>query len=110
MDILLTQEYFRLGERKDVDESDVDWCFCRGSAGVGCVGDGCGAAGQEAAEKKDEKVVVTGTPRVTPAPVPTADSTTEGTVTVGGQTIAYKAVAGTLTVGSTDAQDATLGL
>jgi hypothetical protein len=29
-------------------------------------------------------------------------------VTVGGQAIAYKAVAGTLTVGSTDAQDATL--
>ena len=39
----------------------------------------------------------------------TPDSTTEGTVTVGGQAIAYKAVAGTLTVGSTDAQDATLG-
>ena len=38
------------------------------------------------------------------------DSTTEGTVTVGGQAIAYRAVAGTLTVGSTDQQDATLGL
>jgi carboxypeptidase C (cathepsin A) len=35
---------------------------------------------------------------------------TEGTVTVGGQVIAYKAVAGTLTVGSTDTQDITLGL
>ena len=39
----------------------------------------------------------------------TPDSTTEGTVTVGGQTIAYKAVAGTITVGGTDPQDATLG-
>ena len=39
-----------------------------------------------------------------------ADSTTEGSVTVGGQAIAYKAVAGTLTVGSTDGQDAMLGL
>jgi carboxypeptidase C (cathepsin A) len=39
-----------------------------------------------------------------------ADSTTEGTVTVGGQVITYTAVAGTLTVGATDAQDATLGL
>jgi carboxypeptidase C (cathepsin A) len=39
-----------------------------------------------------------------------ADSTTEGMVTVGGQSIAYTAVAGTLTVGATNAQDATLGL
>ena len=37
------------------------------------------------------------------------DSTTEGTVTVGGQTIAYRAVAGTITVGATEPQDATLG-
>jgi len=59
------------------------------------------------APKKDEKVVVTGTVAA-PTPVPVADSTTEGTVTVGGQAIAYKAVAGTLTVGSTDVQDATL--
>jgi carboxypeptidase C (cathepsin A) len=39
-----------------------------------------------------------------------ADSITEGTVTVGGQAIAYKAVAGTLTVGATNSQDALLGL
>src|ERR1700733_13420876 len=39
-----------------------------------------------------------------------ADSTTEGSVTVGGQAIAYTAVAGTLTVGSSDGQDAMLGL
>jgi carboxypeptidase C (cathepsin A) len=47
-----------------------------------------------------------------PAPrreVPTADSITEGTVTVGGQQIAYKAVAGTITVGATSQQDAALG-
>ena len=37
------------------------------------------------------------------------DSVTEGTVKVGGETIAYRAVAGTITVGGTDAQDATLG-
>ena len=71
-----------------------------------------GAAAQEKKDndkKKDEKVVVAGTPA---APVATVepDSTTEGSVTVGGQAIAYKAVAGTLTVGSTDAQDAMLGL
>ena len=38
------------------------------------------------------------------------DSVTEGTVTVGGQAIEYRAVAGTLTVGGTNATDATLAL
>lgn len=37
------------------------------------------------------------------------DSITEGTVTIGGQPIAYRAVAGTITVGATDQEDATLG-
>jgi carboxypeptidase C (cathepsin A) len=65
---------------------------------------------KEGAAKKDEKVVVSGTPvPAAPAAGP-ADSVTEGTVTVGGQVIAYKAVAGTITVGSTDAQDAELSL
>jgi carboxypeptidase C (cathepsin A) len=41
---------------------------------------------------------------------PPDDSATEGSVTVGGQAIAYRAVAGTLTVGSTDVQDAMIGL
>jgi carboxypeptidase C (cathepsin A) len=53
------------------------------------------------------------TPPATPAPPPAPvqpDSSTEGTVTVGGQAIAYRAVAGTLTVGATDQQDAMLGL
>lgn len=40
---------------------------------------------------------------------PPPDSTTQGTVIVGGQSIAYTAIAGTLTVGSTDVQDAQLG-
>jgi carboxypeptidase C (cathepsin A) len=42
-------------------------------------------------------------------PMGTPDSTTEGTVTAGGQTIAYRAVAGTITVGATEPQDATIG-
>ena len=42
-------------------------------------------------------------------PAPT-ESTTMGSVTVGGQAIAYTAIAGTLTVGSSDVQDAQLGL
>ena len=37
------------------------------------------------------------------------DSETEGTVRAGGQTVAYRAVAGTITVAGTDPQDATLG-
>ena len=60
--------------------------------------------------KKDEKVVVTGVPEAPAKETPEADSVTDGSVTVGGQAIAYRAVAGTLTVGATDQQDATLGL
>jgi carboxypeptidase C (cathepsin A) len=37
------------------------------------------------------------------------DSTTQGAIDVGGQHIAYTAIAGTITVGSTDEQDAQLG-
>ena len=40
---------------------------------------------------------------------PPPDSTTQGTIDVGGQRIAYTAIAGTITVGSTDGQDAQLG-
>lgn len=39
-----------------------------------------------------------------------ADSTTQGEVSVGGQRIAYTAIAGTITVGATDAHDAQLGM
>jgi carboxypeptidase C (cathepsin A) len=41
---------------------------------------------------------------------PPAESTTAGSVDVGGQHIVYNAVVGTLTVGATDAQDAQLGI
>jgi len=56
-------------------------------------------------DKKPEKAA-----EAAPAPVAQADSITEGTVTVGGQAIAYKAIAGTLTVGATNSEDAMLGL
>ncbi|MDP9040116.1 MAG: peptidase S10 [Acidobacteriota bacterium] len=85
----------------------------RGVAGAVCVALGLGAVSgvawsqDKAAGKKDEKVVVAGSPE-TPAPAVVPDSTTDGTVTVGGQTVAYRAVAGTITVGATDEQDATL--
>jgi hypothetical protein len=42
-------------------------------------------------------------------PPPPAESTTEGSVDVGGQHILYSAIAGTITVGATDEQDAQLG-
>jgi carboxypeptidase C (cathepsin A) len=41
--------------------------------------------------------------------MPPADSTTQGTVDTAGQHIAYAAIAGTITVGATDAQDSQLG-
>jgi len=86
-------------------------------AGVLLFGAACaGASAQQAAKPdatkanaKDQKVVVEGKPEVV-APLPPPDSTTEHTVTVGGQAIAYKAVAGTITVGGTDSFDAMLGL
>src|SRR6201996_3453587 len=63
-----------------------------------------------------EKTTTTTTVTTEPAekrsqePAP-ADSTTDGSVTLaGGKTVAYRAVAGMLTVGSSDAQDAQLGL
>ncbi len=64
----------------------------------------CGAWAQPTA-KNDEAVK----PPVRTAEV-TAEVTTDGTVTVNGQAIAYTAVAGTLTVGGTEATDAELGL
>ncbi len=45
----------------------------------------------------------------TAEPAPPADVTTQGEVNAGGQHIAYNAIAGILTVGGTDAQDAQLG-
>jgi len=61
-------------------------------------------ADDQPAQKKDEKPPVGALAPAEP------DSITEGSVTVEGEVIAYQAVAGTLTVGSTDAQDATLGV
>jgi carboxypeptidase C (cathepsin A) len=76
---------------------------------VGCFGLAVSAQDQDKAKKQEAKVVVTGV-AASPAPPARPDATTEGAVTVGGQAIEYRAVAGTLTVGSTDPQDAALGL
>ena len=47
-------------------------------------------------------------PSKPPAPAIEPDAQSQGTVTVAGQAISYQAVAGTLTVGATDSQDALL--
>ena len=56
---------------------------------------------QEEAAKVPEKTV---------EKAPPAEVTTQGAIDLAGQHIAYTAIAGTLTVGATDAQDAQLGL
>jgi carboxypeptidase C (cathepsin A) len=60
-------------------------------------------------ERRPETAAARPTPAAGPAASSTPDSITEGAVTVGGQSIAYRAVAGTITVGGTDPQDSTLG-
>jgi carboxypeptidase C (cathepsin A) len=63
------------------------------------------------AENKTEKVIVEGKPVdvATRIPPSAPDSITENTVTIGGQKIDYRAFAGTITVGATEAYDAMLG-
>jgi carboxypeptidase C (cathepsin A) len=58
-----------------------------------------------AAEKPADKAAEKAAEKAPPTEV-----TTQGTVTVAGEKIAYTAIAGTLIVGSTDIQDAQLGL
>lgn len=74
---------------------------------MACFGFALCAEDQEK-NKQEAKTTVSGTP-ASPTAAAHTDSTTEGTVTVGGVAIAYRAVAGTLTVGATDSQDALLG-
>ena len=56
------------------------------------------------ARAEDEKPV-----DKSPEKAPPADSTTQGSIDIAGQHIAYTTIAGTLTVGATDVQDAQLG-
>jgi len=60
---------------------------------------------QEKPKDKESGAATSNSAAQTVAP---PDSTTEGTITIGGQAVAYQAVAGTITVGATEAQDATL--
>ena len=57
----------------------------------------------------DEEKPAAKTEKAAEKPAP-ADVTTPGVIAVGGQHIAYNAIAGTITVGATDTQDAQLGM
>jgi carboxypeptidase C (cathepsin A) len=61
-----------------------------------------------AQEKPKEKETAPGTSNSAAQTIAPPDSITEGAITVGGQAIVYTTVAGTITVGFTDAQDAAL--
>jgi carboxypeptidase C (cathepsin A) len=60
--------------------------------------------------QEDKSAAKPATPDKPAEAPPPADVTTQGAVTARGQAIAYTAVAGTLTVGATDDQDAQLGM
>jgi len=66
------------------------------------------ALAQDKQDKPEEKPAASPAAAAPHTPAP-PDSITEGSVTVGGQAIAYRAIAGTITVGGSDPQDATLG-
>ena len=69
------------------------------------------ALAQKPAEKQTTTTTVTTEHEEKAAAAPAAaDSITEGSVTVGGKPIAYKAIAGLITVGATEPQDAMLSL
>ena len=68
------------------------------------------ALDDKAATKTDAKASTDKSDDKAADKTPPTESTTQGSVDVGGQHIAYTAVAGTLTVGATDVQDAQLGM
>jgi carboxypeptidase C (cathepsin A) len=67
------------------------------------------AQGTHPAQTTTTTTTVAVQPEKVPGALP-ADSVTDGSVTVEGKSIAFRAVAGMLTVGSTDKQDAMIGL
>ena len=101
MAVLLSGEVVRM---RGLALAAVLWC-------VGCAGVPGGTWAQGPQPQKTTTVTttepVTGKPVVAPAGV-AADSVTEGAVTIAGARIAYRAVAGTITVGASDSQDAML--
>jgi carboxypeptidase C (cathepsin A) len=63
-----------------------------------------------AAADDDVPTTKAATPEKTPEKLQPSEVTSQGSVDAGGQHIVYTAVAGTLTVGATDTQDAQLGM
>jgi carboxypeptidase C (cathepsin A) len=70
---------------------------------------GLAAAAQDAAKDTSSKDTGKDESKDT-SPIIPKDSTTQGTVTVGGHTINYQAVAGTILVGATKEADASIGI
>ena len=85
------------------------WVFAAALAGVLLVVPDTAHTMDDAAAKAADKSADKSTDKAAEKTAP-ADVTTQGEVTVGGQHIAYTAIAGTITVGATDAQDAQLGM
>jgi len=83
--------------------------FCRFAAALLTVSLLFSPALVRADDEKPTDKTADKTPDKSAEKAPPAEVTTQGTVDVGGQHIAYTAIAGTLTVGSTDEQDAQLG-
>jgi carboxypeptidase C (cathepsin A) len=81
------------------------WVFAAALAGVLMAAPDAARAVDDSAKTTADKTAEK--PAEKPAP---ADVTTQGEVNAGGQHIAYTAIAGTITVGATDAQDAQLGM
>jgi carboxypeptidase C (cathepsin A) len=68
------------------------------------------AQDEKTAAKSTLTATVTATTDKAPeSPAPPPDSTTQGSIELGGQHIAYTVIAGTITVGATDTDDAQLG-
>ncbi len=80
------------------------WMTLAVGAAAVCMMSSPGIAQEKAHERGGSAGAAAGTASTVAAP----DSITEGSVTINGQPIAYKAVAGTITVGATDATDATI--
>lgn len=80
------------------------WMTLAVGAAAVCMMSSPGIAQEKAHERGGSAGAAAGTASTVAAP----DSITEGSVTINGQPIAYKAVAGTITVGATDATNATI--
>jgi carboxypeptidase C (cathepsin A) len=95
--------------RPESHTGSVNWLRSHFTAGViiACLALAQPLAAQDG--KKSETPAAAATPSAPQQPAVTPDSNTDGSIVAAGQTITYRAIVGTLTVGSNDVQDAMLG-